>query len=167
MGFTLIMVEKDARRAVQLTYHHPFRAIDDKGTIFGHQRYGAEIDLLFLDIANVLDATLFLHIVDHQAHSDLEWGLVGHPSLQTLFDIVLDPTNGIADEFQGRRSTEVANREDSFEYALETFVDAFIGIHLFLQKPFIGLSLHLYQVGDLDYLLDLAKILPHTILIGQ
>ena len=167
MGLAFVVVEENTWRTVQLTNHHPFSAVDNEGTVVGHQRYGTEINLLLFNIPNVLGATVLVHIVDHEPHRDLDWCLVRHPPLQTLFHIILDSADAVADKLERGSPTKVANGKDPFKDALQTFVYAFIGIHFLLQKPFIGLPLHLYKVWDLDYVFDLAKTLPHSIVIGQ
>ena len=167
MSLALVVVEENTWRTVQLANHHSFSAVDNKGTVVGHQRYGTEINLLLFNIPNVLGATVLVHIVDYEPHRDLDWRLIGHPPLQTLIHIILGSANAVADKLERGSTTKVANGEDPLKNALQTLVDAFIRIRFPLQKPFIGLSLHLYKVWDLDYVFDLAKTLPYSIVIGQ
>jgi hypothetical protein len=46
----LVMVDEQTGRAVQLAHHHPLSAINNESAVFGHQRQGAEINLLFFDV---------------------------------------------------------------------------------------------------------------------
>ena len=66
MGFALVMIEKNTRRAVQLTDDHPLGPVDDKRALFGHQGNRTEINLLFFDVADVGYARLLVDIVDDQ-----------------------------------------------------------------------------------------------------
>ena len=167
MGFSFIMVEKDSRRAMQLTNHHPLGAIDDEGAVICHQRYGAEVNLLLFDIPNVFGTGIFIHIVNDEPHRYLDGCLISHSALQTLLDIIFDTPNGVTDKLQGGCTAEVADREDSFEDSLQSLVDPFVRINLLLQKPFVGLSLHFDEIWDFNYFLYLAETLPDSIVIGQ
>ncbi len=62
MGLALVVIEENTGRTVQLTDNDPLGTVDDKCTIFGHQRDFAEIDLLFLDIADRLYTGLLVDI---------------------------------------------------------------------------------------------------------
>src|SRR5262249_6079544 len=54
----LVVVEEDARRAMQLADDDALGTVDDEGTGVGHERDLAEVDLLLLDVANQALATL-------------------------------------------------------------------------------------------------------------
>jgi hypothetical protein len=87
--------------------------------------------------------------------------------LQTLFNIVFDAPDGIADKLEGSCAAKIADRKDPFEDPLETLIDPFVGIHFLLEKTLIGLPLHFYEIGDLHYFSDLTEILADSIIIGQ
>ena len=53
MGFAFVVVEKYAGGPMQLADHNPLSTIDDKSPFFRHQRNGAEINFLFLDIPDI------------------------------------------------------------------------------------------------------------------
>ena len=48
-----VMLEDDARGALQLVDDDALGAVDDKRALFGHQGQGAEIDVLLLDVADI------------------------------------------------------------------------------------------------------------------
>ena len=50
----LLLLEKHARRTVQLRNDDALGAVDDERAVVGHQRNFAEEDFLFLDVANAL-----------------------------------------------------------------------------------------------------------------
>ena len=52
VGLALVVVEEDARAAVQLAHDDALGAVDDERTVLGHQRDLAEVDLLLLDVAH-------------------------------------------------------------------------------------------------------------------
>jgi hypothetical protein len=53
VALAFVMIEKNAGGTVQLADHDTLGTVDDKGPLFGHQRNGAEINLLLLDVADV------------------------------------------------------------------------------------------------------------------
>ena len=54
VGLALVVIEEDARAAVQLADDDALGAVDDEGAVVGHQRDLAEVDLLLLDVADRL-----------------------------------------------------------------------------------------------------------------
>ena len=64
----LVVIEEDARAAVQLADDDALGAVDDERTGVGHQRDLAEVDLLLLDVADDALAAV-ARVVDHQLRS--------------------------------------------------------------------------------------------------
>ena len=75
---------------MQLADDDPFGPVDDKSSFFGHQRYGAEINFLFLDVPNVGDTGFGINVVNHQTDRDTHRYLVGHSPVDAFFDTVFD-----------------------------------------------------------------------------
>ena len=69
---------------MKLADHHPFRPIDDKGSLIGHQGDGSEIDILFLDIPDSLAAGILVQIVDNEADGDFHRHFIGHAPLKAF-----------------------------------------------------------------------------------
>ena len=89
---------------MQLADDDALGAVDDEGTVLGHQRDFAEVDLLLLHVADRLRAGLLVLVPDDQADDDLDRRGVGHAALVALVDVVLRLLQVVADELQRRRS---------------------------------------------------------------
>ena len=71
MGLAAIVIEKYARRAVQLGDDDALSTIDDEGTVGGHERQFAHVDFLLADILDdLIGAGLF--VVNHQTYGDTQ-----------------------------------------------------------------------------------------------
>jgi hypothetical protein len=79
-----------------------------------------------------------------------------------LVHIVLGLVEHIRDVFQGSALAEVLDREDAPEYGLESGVLPRFGRDLLLQKAPVGILLNIYQVGDIDDVLDLGEVLSRS-----
>ena len=79
MGFAFIVVEEDARAAVQLGDDDPLGTIDDKGTVVGHERNFAHVDFLFLDVLD--GAGSCFTVVQNQTNFNAQRRGVGHPRI--------------------------------------------------------------------------------------
>ena len=120
MGLTLVVIEKDPGRAVQLADDDPLGSVDDEGTVFGHQRNFAEIDLLLLDIADRLNPRFLVDIPGNQAYPNLHGGGKGHPPLMTLVHIVFGSPEGVGNILQGADFAEITNRKNGAENRFQT-----------------------------------------------
>jgi len=166
MGLAPVVIEENTRRTMQLAHHHPFRAVDDKGPVVGHQGQGPEIDILFLDVANGFLAGLLVDVVDHQADHDLQRRLVGHASCQAFLDVVLHLPEAVLHKLQRRRATEVFNGKDTLEDFLESLIAPGFRRDILLQKLIVAFFLHLNQVRDVDDSVNLSERLPQPIFVS-
>jgi hypothetical protein len=153
------MIDKQPRRPVQLADHYPLGAVDDEGAILRHQRQGAKINLLLLDVPDGLGLGLGPGFIDHQAHPNLHGDFIGHPPLQALIHVVLGVPQAVFHELQGTGAAEIPDGKDAAEYPLQAVFRTRLLRHLLLQKAAIGLLLHLDEIGDVHNPFDLAKIL--------
>jgi hypothetical protein len=78
--------------------------------------------------------------------------------------LALPVADRIVDKVQLRQATEIGNREDRVEHALQTQVFAFVGQQVHLQKALVGFLLNLDQIRDRDGSADLGKI--HALAVG-
>src|SRR3990172_8363409 len=101
MGLSLVMIKEDAGRSVKLADHHTFGPVDDKGTLFGHERHGPEINLLLLDVPDIGNPAFLIHIIDHQTHRYAYRQFIGHSPVNTLRHTMLYFSKPIRDEFKG------------------------------------------------------------------
>src|SRR5712692_1520169 len=89
MGLPFVMFEEDPRRAVELANDHALGPVDHKSAVPSHQRNLTEVDLLLLDVSYIAAAGMSVHVEKDQPNCNLQRRRIGHPSLVTLFHIVL------------------------------------------------------------------------------
>ena len=89
VGFALIMIEEDARRAVHLANDDTLRAVDHKGALVGHERHVAHEDVLFLDITHRARTGFLVNIPDDEAQGHAQWCSIGYAALLAFLYIVL------------------------------------------------------------------------------
>ncbi len=163
MGLALVVIEENARRAVQLGNDDAFGAVDDECPLVGHQRQCAKVNFLFLDApANGFRAGFLILIVHFQGHADFQGGLVSHALGQTLVHLILHFVEAVGDELQIGQAGKVTNGKHALKHGLEALIGPLIGRNVFLQKTFVGAALHFDQVGHIRDLIGLAEIFADT-----
>jgi len=146
------VIKKDTRRTVQLIDDHPFRPVNDEGTVFRHQRNFAEVNFLFLDIADLLGFGRFtgtfpfggaIGLKHNQPDHDLQGSRVGHSFLNTFFHIIPDITQFIAHKFQRTFPAEIRNRKNALESTLQTESAPLHRCNILLEKFLVRLCLNI------------------------
>ena len=165
VGLALVVVKEDTGRAVQLADDDSFSPVNDEGSVFGHERDLAEIDLLLLDITNRLNPGLLVYIPGNQAHPDFDRGSKGHSALMTLVDVVFGCAKGVCNIFERTGLAEVANRKDRAKHGLEADVLSCRRGKLRLEETLVGILLDINEVGYVDDPLDLGKMFPQKLVI--
>ena len=146
MSFALVMVEKYAGRAVHLRDNHPFRAIDHKGAIAGHQRHVAHIDVLLLDILDRFRSGILVDIKYNQPQPHFQRRSEGDAALTALLNVIFRSFKFILNKFQKRSAGKVGNRENRFENRLQAFLRPLARQFVSLKKLIIRGLLDLNQV---------------------
>src|SRR6185369_1629106 len=116
MRFSFVMIIENTGRAVKLADDNPLGAVYDKGSVFGHERDFAEIDLLLLYILDRAGISFLVHIPDNQTNFDLHWSSKCHAPLMTLFNIIFRNAQRVGDVLQRRDFTEILYRKNASEY---------------------------------------------------
>src|ERR1041385_7783020 len=70
----------------------------------------------------------------------------------------LPVADGIADEFERGNTAEIGYGKHGIENGLQSRVITFLRQHVPLEEPFIGILLHLDEIGNLNRRSDLRKI---------
>ncbi len=163
VGLALVVIEEDARAPVHLRDDDALGAVDDKGTVHGHERHVAHIDVLLLDVLDGLGARLLIHLEDDEAQRHLEGCGVGHAALAAFVDVVFRLLELVFDEFEDRGLGEIGDREDRAEDRLEPLDDAPLGWRIRLEELLVRRALNLDEVRHGRDLADLAEILANSL----
>ncbi|ETC89470.1 hypothetical protein XHC_0993 [Xanthomonas hortorum pv. carotae str. M081] len=165
VGLATVVVEEHTRRAVQLREDHALGAVDDEGTVVGHQRDFAQIDLLLLHVLDGLGRRLA--VVDHQAHGHAQRRAVAHATL-TAFTLVKHRlTQLVTDVFQRGVAAVAGNREHRLQRCVQTEVLALVLLHVFLQEFAVGVHLDRKQERHFENRALLTEILADTLFFGE
>ena len=149
MGLAPVVVEEDSGRAVHLRDDDAFGAVDDEGSVFGHQRDVAHVDILLLGIAQGALAGGFVLVEDVKAQRHLERGGVGHVAVAAFLDVVLRRLDFVIDEFQPRAPGHVLDGEDGAEDFFESLAPALLAFSEGDgEEAFVGGFLHLDEIGN-------------------
>ncbi len=157
MRLAAIMIEKHARRPVHLADDHALGAVDNKGTIAGHQRHVTHVHVLLLDIEHGAGFAVLVHFKHDQAQRDAHRRCIGHAALAALVDVVFWLFQFIMHEIKLGSAGEIADRKHRTQRLFEA--RNITGGRIGAQKLLIALALHLDQVGHLHDFADLAKAL--------
>ena len=160
------MIEENAGRAVKLADYDPLGPVDNECSIIGHERQSAEIDFLFLYIANGSGVGFLVDIIYDKAHHYLDRGLVGHSPCKAFVDFVFHLAEAVLNELQGCRPAEILDGENGLEDLMEASFHPGFGRHILLQKKLIALLLHLDQVGYFHDFTDFSEILANPVFMG-
>jgi hypothetical protein len=167
MGFYLILIEEDTRRAVELTDDDTLRPIDDEGPIVGHQGNFTEIDLLFLHRFDAPRPSLFVNIPNDQSDGHLDRGRIGHPPQQALLHIIFGFGQSVTDEFKRGGLIKILDRKDGFKNGLEPEEFPFLRFHIGLKKFFIRPLLNFDEIRKFEDFFDLGKVLSVSSVDGN
>ena len=159
----LVVVEHDARRAMQLRNHHPLGAVDDEGAVLGHERDFAHIDLLLLHLLDRLVGRFL--VVDDQSHPHPERRGIGEAAQRAFAHVkrrIAEPVIHILEHCIARIAgdREHAAKRRMQPHILEPLAPA-------LQEPVVGIHLNRQQVGDLHDLGQLAEVLADAFLLRE
>ena len=167
MGFALVVVEKDAWRAVHLADDDALGSVDDERPVFRHQRHVAHVDVLFLDIEDRARGGVLIDFEDDQAQRHLQGRGICHVTLLALVGVVFRIFQLVLDEMQFRRFREILDRKYRLEHALQAGIGARVGRHTHLQEIIVGAFLHLDQIRHGDSRGNPSKIFANSLTTGE
>ena len=152
---------------MHLADDHAFGAIDDKGAVGGHQGHVAHIDVLFFDIADRLDARVFLNIKNGQAQRDFQRCGKGNAALLAFFNIVFRLFEFIGQKVQNGATRKIRNRESRHQNVLQTPTFALGDRYIHLKEIIVGATLHLDQIGHFCNFGDTSKTFAYLFAAGK
>ena len=145
---------------MQLAHHHAFRAVDNEGPAFRHERQLADVDFLFSNVEHFFLGALVFLVEHDQAHPELQRNGKGHPLLKTFPLIVLGSAERIARKLQYGRIVVIRNRKDTRQGCLEPMILATFRLDLPLKKFFIGALLDLNKIRNFDAAMNARVVFP-------
>ena len=158
VGLAAVMLENDAGRTLELVDDDTLRAVDDERALFGHQRQRAEVDILFLAVAEGAVARALFHIVHVKADLDADRCLVGQPLGNAFRLIVLGFADFIAQVFKACGAVEILNGKDGTEHSFQSHLGVAI-LAAFLQEDIVRVHLKVEQVRYGERHLDFSELL--------
>ena len=120
VGFALVMIEEDARRAVHLGNDHTLCSVDDESTVWRHQWHIAHENVLFFDVFHRFCTCLFVDIKDDQAQSHLQRCAVGHITLLTFLNVILWLFQIVVNKLKNGGLIEIFDWKDGLKHAFDT-----------------------------------------------
>ena len=165
VGLALVVVEEDARRAVQLRHHHALGAVDDEGAVLGHERDLAHVDVLLLDVLHALAGGFA--VVDDEAHAHAQGRGVGEAAQHALAHVEGRLAELVVHVLQGGVAGVAGDGEHGTERAVQALVLEAARAHALLQELGVGILLDGKQVRDAHRLRQLAEVLADALLLCE
>jgi len=134
MGLAEVVLEEHARGTVQLRDDNALGAVNDKGTVVGHERNLAHVHFLLLDVTHGLGAGALVLVEHHQAQQHAQRRGVDQPALLALLHVKPRGAETVADELERGVAIVRLDREHRLERRLQALVDALLRRHLRLQR---------------------------------
>ena len=163
--FALVMLEEHAWRTVQLRDDDALGTVNDEGTIVGHERHFAHVDLLLLDFLDRLRLGRLTVVNDHLqlgAHG----GRVGQAAHLALPRVERRLGHVEFDELHLDEPVVRHDRERGQESSLQAFGLAFLRRHILLQEGDVRLLLHGQQIRNLENTLAFTEALADSLAFG-
>ena len=155
-----VVLEDNAGRTLQLIDDDAFRAVDDEGALFGHQRKRAEIDVLLLAVAVGAGACGFIDVVDIETYLDAHGSFVGQTLGDALGLVVLWLAYLIAQIFQAGGAIKIFDGEHRPEDSFESDMGiAFRFLAAFLKEGAVRVHLKIQKVRNGNGHFDFAELL--------
>src|SRR5690606_8684280 len=164
VGLATVVLEEHAGRAVQLRNNDALGAVDDEGTVFGHERDLAHVHFLFLDLADRGAAGLAVH--QHQANLGAQRRRVRQPTLLAFLNIKDRVAQGIADKLESSHAIVAHDRENGIEGGLQALFFAFGRWSFRLKKSIERFQLSRQKVRDVLHVGTLGEALAYALFLG-
>ena len=134
MRFSLIVIEENTRRPVQLRDDDSLGSINNERTVVSHQRHFAKIDFLLTYVFYGFVRAACLFVVNDETNFDANRRGIGKTTHLTFFDIKYRLTQSVADIVECGVSRVADNRKYGLKCCVQTNVLAVFFRHIRLQK---------------------------------
>jgi len=150
---------------MQLGDDDPLCSVDDEGTVVGHQRDLAQIDLLLLDVLDRL--VLGVLVIDHQTQFDPQRCRIGGSAKLALLDVKHWRPEPIIHIFQRRIAGIADDWENGIEGGLQPLIGTLVCWNILLQELAIGVDLDSQQIRDIQNVAPLPEIFTDAFFLGE
>ena len=166
MRLTLVVLEENTGRTVQLTHDNAFAAVDDERSLFRHERDFAHVDVVFADF---LDGAGFggITVKNFELDAGAQCRAVGEPSQLAFSDVKLGLLQLVAEELQTGITVVARDREDGSEGCLQAVILTAFGLDIRLKEFFVAAKLHFQQGGHFKDARTRSKTLPNAFLFSE
>ena len=137
--------------------------INDEGTVVGHERNLAHVNVLLFDVLNGLRARLF--IINDETNLDAECAGIRCATQYAFVNVKYGGAQRVIHVLQSRASTVTDNGKNGPERCVQTVVAALIYRGVRLSELPVGIQLDGQQIGDIHHLRHGAKIFAKALLL--
>ena len=122
---------------MQLAHDNAFGAVDDKGSLFGHERNFAHVDFVFTDF---LDRAGLggVAVKNFKLNTSAQRGRIGQTAQLALGHIEFRLLESVAQELQAGVAIVAGDRENGSECRLQPDIFAAFGLYIGLQGGFLA-----------------------------
>jgi hypothetical protein len=168
VGLALVVLEKHARRAVQLRDDDTLGAVDDEGALFGHERHFAHVDLLLLDLFDHLGLRRRrLAVINDQLHLGAHGRRKGQAARLALAHIKGRLGQVVLEKLHLHKPVVRDDGESVLEGGLQALSLSLTGRAVCLQKCGVRVFLHLQHIGDCQHAFAVAEALAYALALGE
>ena len=132
--------------AVQLRHYHALGSVDDEGTLRGHIRNHAQIDMLLKGLE-----VLVLRVFTAQFHLGLQWHTISQATFDTLLNGLTRRIDIIIQEFKFEIVSRIRDGKILFEDFVQAFVQTVVGIGFNLEEVFERLDLNVEKIRVIKF----------------
>ena len=135
---------------MKLRHDDALGTINDEGTVVGHERNLAHVNVLLFNVLDGLRARLF--IVNNETDLDAECAGIRRAAQHTFINVKYGGAQRVIHVLQSRASTVTYNRKNGPESCVQTVVAALIYRGVRLSELPVGIQLDGQQIGDIHHL---------------
>src|SRR6202035_4390652 len=167
VSLAAVVVEEHARAAMQLRHDDALGAVDDEGTVVGHERQLTEVYLLLTHVLDGLLCAAGLLVEDYEAHFDPQRGCVGQSAQLAFLDVEYRFTQPVAHVLERRIARIAGNGEHAVEGRVQADFVALGLRDIRLQKAPVRIQLNRQQIRRAENARTLAEVLTNALLFGE
>ena len=128
-GLAFVVVKEDARASVHLRNNHALGSVDDKRSLFGHQRNIAHKHILLFTVVDRFGAGRLVHVKHRQPERNFHRRGVCQIAANALVNVVFRLRQLILDKLKQAVTGKITDGENGFENFFQTELTV-VAIHI-------------------------------------